>query len=307
VFASFDIGSNTIRCLAGNVNQGAVEPIFYRRQVTRLGGGLTPEAGLTSEAIDRTCRAIGEMHAALAPQQPQRLRAVGTQALRQAGNADELLQRVQRETGICIDIISGDEEARLSAAGILSALTPIPATCLFFDIGGGSTEFGLMLAGRLAYFRSFPIGVVRLTEDHADARSRAAAAKHSLDLLQADLEQRQLLAAVCHPDAAMVGTAGTVTTIAALQLEMTEYDWRRVNNFQMSRNQLEVWHQRLLPLSPAEREALPGMEAGRGDLILPGVAWISAILDRFSHSRLQVSDFGLLEGVLLGLAEPPLD
>jgi len=302
MLAAFDIGTNTVRCLAGRVEQGQVLPECYLRRITRLGGGYSPAGGLTAEAIDRTVGALVQMHRQLACCRPRRLRAVGTQALRQAHNSGVLIERVRQETGIEVEVISGDEEAHLSAAGILSALSPTPACCLFFDIGGGSTEFGLVEAGQLRYFRSFPVGVVRLAEDYDDS-TRSAAVDAALTALAADLADRGLLQRACDPETQLVGTAGTVTTLAALHLRMTEYDWRRINNTCLPLRVLTEQYDRLQPLSPAERESLPGMEPGRGDLILPGLQLVLGILDRFHQARLTVSDFGLLEGTLLGLTD----
>ena len=302
-WAAFDIGSNTVRCLVADCPPGGpIAPIFYQRRVTRLGGGLTAEAGLTAAAMTRTLSALREMVAELQPHQPVACRAVATQAMRMAPNGPEFCQRIAAETGIVVDIIAGSEEAQLSAAGIVSALSPMPSCCLFFDIGGGSTEFGVLVDGRLGYFRSFPIGVVRLCEDYADAPSRQPFIDRILSELQADLQATDAGSALTAAGTVAVGTAGTVTTMAAVDMAMTTYDWRRVNNHRISGERLRTLQEQLAPLTPEERESVPGMEKGRGDLIVPGLQLVLSILRVFGFSALTVSDFGLLEGVVLGLA-----
>ncbi len=182
---------------------------------------------------------------------------------------------------------------------------PPPERSLIFDIGGGSTEFIFWSEGRTMFHRSYPLGVVRLSETCSSDRERHPLIDETLRRLQDDLDDAGLGTALREPACLLVGTAGTVTTLAALHLEMTEYDWRRVNNLVLPRRSLQELRRRLGGLSVAEREALPGMEAGRGDLIVPGLDIVLGILKLTERSRLTVSDFGLLEGVLLSLESCP--
>jgi len=299
VQATIDVGSNTVRLLLGDVVAGRVEPFLYARRITRLKGGQSGDGCLSNEAMDRTLRALGEFASLLQYHAPVAVRAVGTAALRQAQNADEFLQRVVAETGLVIEIIHGDEEARLSALGVTAALSPIPEICLVVDVGGGSTEFVLLKQGRVLAEQSIPLGVVALAESTLGAdrvleqiRSQVAGViARFAQQTESPLTRWRL-----------VGTAGTATTLAALSMQMTEYDWRRVNNYHLPADELERLHHLLCELSVAEREALPGMEPGRGDLILFGIAIYQAILQHINNDGMIVSDFGLLEGVLVDLA-----
>jgi exopolyphosphatase/guanosine-5'-triphosphate,3'-diphosphate pyrophosphatase len=219
--------------------------------------------------------------------------------LRTAGNAPEFVRQLAEKTGILLEIVAGEKEARLTAAGVLSALDPRPDDCLIVDIGGGSTEFILCHAGVALLHRSYPLGAVRLAEDFADTASMSACIDRIMAKFRAEIEEENLLRFVISPECRLVGTAGTVTTLAALQLQMNQYDWRRVNNLVLHKSNLCELLKLLVPLSVAAREKLPGMEKGRGDLIVPGLHILLAVLDLFSFEQLTVSDFGLLEGILL--------
>lgn len=303
--AAVDVGSNTVRLLVGECREGQVVPRRYFRRITRLGGGGTSEEGLCADAMARTMAALKECGKILQEEKIARVRAVGTAALRSADNAAPFVQQVRSSLHIPLEIIDGEEEARLSAGGVLSALMPSPERSLIFDIGGGSTEFILWSQGRTMFHRSYPLGVVRLSETCSSDRERHPLIDETLRRLQDDLDDAGLGTALREPACLLVGTAGTVTTLAALHLEMTEYDWRRVNNLVLPRRSLQELRRRLGGLSVAEREALPGMEAGRGDLIVPGLDIVLGILKLTERSRLTVSDFGLLEGVLLSLESCP--
>lgn len=299
--AAIDIGTNTVRLLLGEVRNGKVVPHRYYRRITRLGGGFTVEKGLSPEAMERTIFALMEMSEILRTSGVKSIRAVGTAVLREAANGARFVEEVHSVSGIPLEIIDGDEEATLCARGVLSAPDPRPDRCLIFDIGGGSTEFILSEGDELRFQRSYPLGVVHLCEQFPSPEEQIIRIGEILDRFRDDLaaDGWERMAAEC----TLVGTAGTVTTLAALQLEMTEYDWRRVNNLVIGFNALERMLDRLIPLSIEERELLPGMEKGRGDLILPGLRIVLGILERMGLRQVTVSDFGLLEGALLGLDE----
>ena len=297
MFAAIDIGTNTIRMLLAEVGPEGLAPVRYERCITRLGGGLCPVKGLAPDARERTLCALRAMKSQLDAHNVRRIRAVGTQALRLAANGAAFVHRIRQELDIDVEIISGDEEARLSAHGVREALHPSPPSCLIFDIGGGSTEFILLEGDQRRFARSYPLGVVRLAESPEDS---VKVIDGILDRLGDDLREAGVEVA---ETTALVGTAGTVTTIAALDLEMTDYDWRRVNNHRVSRDRVEDFLDGLRPLAVAEREQLPGMEKGRGDLIVPGLTIVAGLLRKFGKREIIISDFGLLEGIVLDLAQ----
>ena len=296
MLGAIDIGTNTVRMLLAEVGPEGLAPFRYERCITRLGGGLCPVKGLAPDARERTLCALRAMKACLDTHNVRRVRAVGTQALRLAANGANFVHAIRQELGIAVEIISGDEEARLSALGVREALHPRPPSSLIFDIGGGSTEFILLEGEERRFARSYPLGVVRLAESPEEPER---VIDDILDRLEGDLRESGIELA---DTTALVGTAGTVTTIAALDLEMTDYDWRRVNNHRVSRKRVVDFLHHLRPMSVAEREALPGMEKGRGDLIVPGLSIVSGLLHRFDKQEIIVSDFGLLEGIVVDLA-----
>lgn len=301
MLAAIDAGSNTLRLLVGEVNDGRVVPRSYLRRITRLAGDFSPQQGLSPLARQRTLSALQEFAAVCRQSEIAGIRAVGTAAFRQALNGVTFVAEIRAVTGLPMEIITSDQEARYMGAGVLSALEPIPAHALIVDIGGGSTEFVLCAKDRIVWARSLPLGVVRLTESHANPLQRQQAIAGLLTGLKAELLAVCATARIDPGTLVLVGTAGSVTSLAALDLQMERYDWRRINNYSLSLSRLQDWQTRLLPLAATEREALPGMEAGRGDLIMAGLEIVLWLLRHLFADRLVVSDFGLLEGLLLGL------
>lgn len=301
MLAAIDVGSNTVRMLLATIEGGRLQPERYFRRITRLCGGSTA-AGLAPESVARTMHAIDEIATLFADYRPRRVRIVGTEALRSAANGGEVAAEIARRCGYPLEILSGAEEASLSAAGVLAGTTPPPVHCVIFDIGGGSTEFIVRSEGNNRYFRSYPLGVVRLSE--AGNRSEALQ-QRLLEDFSHDLTRGGWFELAAAPECELVGTAGTVTTLAAMLLQMREYDWRRVNNYRMNRAELALLLERIAVMTPRQREELPGVEEGRGDLILPGLQLVLGIMHALRKETLRVSDFGLLEGTILSLATVP--
>ncbi len=300
MLAAVDVGTNTVRLLVGEVLHGSITPVRVYRRITRLGGGFTPDIGLAPDASERTLEALREIATICDQAGVSRVRAVGTAALRSAPNAGAFVEKVRAETGLSLEIIEGTEEARLSALGVRSALDPNPADAFIVDIGGGSTEFVLAQGEDILFSGSYPLGVVSLCESFPETPDQTQRISAILDRLCHDVSSATTAESLPQ-GCVIVGTAGTVTTIAALKLRMSEYDPQRVNNLRLSRADLDGLSRELASLRVEEREALAGMEKGRGDLILPGIRIVTAVLDRFERDDLTVSDAGLLEGILLDL------
>jgi exopolyphosphatase/guanosine-5'-triphosphate,3'-diphosphate pyrophosphatase len=295
VKAAIDFGSNSVRMLIGEAVDGQVVPHHYFRHITRLAGGYNPQAGIAATASARTLSALEIFAQRLDQIKPARCRAVATEAVRRAVNGEQFVVEVLNRTGISVEIITGDEEAALSSAGVLAGLQPSPAAALIFDSGGGSTEFIVIKDQQRLWQKSYPLGVVSL----AETSSPALVIAEILAILVNDLRVAGFDSLLASADCELVGTAGTVTTLAAFDLAMTEYDWQRINNYVLSQSALRSLYKQLLPLSAAERELLPGVEKGRGDLIVHGADIVLALMDLFTRDALRVSDFGLLEGTLL--------
>jgi exopolyphosphatase/guanosine-5'-triphosphate,3'-diphosphate pyrophosphatase len=301
MLAAIDAGSNTLRLLIGKVADGKVVPELYLRRICRLAGGFSEETGLSPAARERTLAVLNEFAEICRQFDVQQVRAVGTAAFRQAVNGEAFADEIRKTTRLPLEIISGELEAEKMALGVLSAIQPLPAQTLIVDIGGGSTEFVLCADREVVWSRSLPLGVVRLTEEYTSASRRLNFLEATLAALCLELSKACNRLGIDCFATSLIGTAGTVTTLAALDMQMSAYDWRRVNNYDLSSARLRYWQARLLPLSPEAREALPGMEAGRGDLIIAGLEIMLCIMQHMHVNRLTVSDFGLLEGLLLSL------
>jgi len=297
ICAAIDVGSNSIRMLLQGPDGSVLAEPRYFREVTRLAGDFHPETGLAPGSMTRALDVLVHFAGLLRHYRVEKVRAVGTAALRQAVNAGEFIENVRRQTGLTIEIIDGDREAALSCRGILSVLDPLPKRALLFDIGGGSTEIILLDEGEICLQQSFPLGVVRLIEDYPEPGQCLQPIRQELIPFFENSTWKSW-----QQDAApveLVGTAGTVTTLAALKLRMVEYDSRRVNNLVLERDWLEAMCRQLTGLSLNERAALPGMEEGRTDVIIPGLQIVNFLLASAGSDALRVADAGLLEGLLL--------
>lgn len=300
LLAAIDLGTNTARLLIGRcLPGGTVQPTHISRRITRLGGGFTREAGISAEARARNLAALHEFAAEMKRHNVQRMRAVATSAVRDAVNGPDFCSEVLNSTGIVLDVIDGDEEGHLTLRGVLAGIDERPASLFVFDVGGGSTEYTLSLGETTLFTRSLPLGVVRLTEGKGATGAMTDKIGRELGALRREMEGERLLD---HLDrAVLVGTAGTATTLAAISMGMVDYDYRLVNNHILTRTEISSIFQRLLPLSPAQRLTVPGMEKGREDLIIAGCLLTLGTMDLFGFDRMKVSDFGLLEGVLLSV------
>jgi exopolyphosphatase/guanosine-5'-triphosphate,3'-diphosphate pyrophosphatase len=300
MLAAIDAGSNTVRLLLGECDgRGRVLPQRYHRRICRLAGAAAADLALSEAGRQRTLEALHEYAAACRAAGVGRVRAVGTAAFRQAPDGADFAAKIRYETGLPFEVISGDLEASLTTAGVLSVIEPLPEQSLIVDIGGGSSELVLCRGRQRRWSCSLPLGVVRLVEQQpsAEALRQRIALLLGEALVELDTARGELRA----EPLTVIGTAGTLTTLAALDMALEPYDWRRVNNYVMDLADLRGWYERLTPLSPAQRESLPGLETGRGDLIVAGLEIILALLERLQLRSLTVSDFGLLEGLLLSL------
>jgi exopolyphosphatase / guanosine-5'-triphosphate,3'-diphosphate pyrophosphatase len=297
VVASIDLGTNTARLLIAE--KDPYREILLNRIITRLGGGFSRERGLSEEAQQRSVDALKRFAAEMKKHDVAQVRAVATSAVRDAVNGASFVERVRRETGIELEVIDGTEEAELTLRGVASVLDDKSGDIAVFDVGGGSTEYTLASADRLLFSRSLPIGVVRLTEGKPGAPEMEEKILRELTAYKKELEQAGL--AERFSKATLVGTAGTATTLAAIEMGMEIYDYRKVNNYVINRAEVERIFELLKPLTPQERLKVPGLEPGREDLIIAGTLVVLVTMRVFGFESFKVSDSGLLEGVIKGL------
>ena len=298
--AAIDLGTNTARLLIGyREEDGHFRPVLVKRHITRLGGGFSKTTGIAADARERTVAALLDFAAEVRRHGVRRVRAVATSAVRDAVNGRDFCAEILARTGIRLEVIDGTSEGALTLAGVLAGIDTQHEHLLVFDVGGGSTEYTLTSQGSLLFTTSLPLGVVRLTEGKVTSAAMEEKITRELNGFTTLLQRHGLLAQL--RDAELVGTAGTATTLAAISMEMTEYDYRRVNNYRLALDEIRKIYDRLLPLAPAERLLVPGMERGREDLIIAGIRITLQTMETLGFRNLIVSDYGLLEGVLLSI------
>ena len=297
--AAIDVGSNTIRLLVVEGESADALRIVHEEQVvTRLGQGLAEGHSLNPEAWTRTLAAVRRFAETARAHGAEDVEMVGTGALRQTRDRDRFVRAVREATGLRLRVISGQEEARLALLGARWGAR-IPTRFLLMDIGGGSTELILADGDRMVIAESLSLGVVQLTER---CLTRDPVAWDEYDDLSREIRSRldviepRLTPSLPVP---LVGTAGTVTTLAALDLALPSYDRERVQGHRLARGAVERLLRRLGSLPTGSRAELPCLEPGRADVIIAGVAICLAVLDLVRAEELIVSDVGLREGIIL--------
>lgn len=298
LFAAVDCGTNSVRLLVCRRQSGRVLEVDRRLHLTRLGQDVDATGQFRPDALARTFAALADFGAELDALGVRRRRVVATSAARDAANSVEFFAGVRDRLGVDAEIIAGDEEARLSYAGAVSALPELPQPVLVMDIGGGSTELVVGVDGTPERATSLDIGSVRLRErflasDPPRAGEVADAAAH----IDALLDQ----AGINFPGVATwVGVGGTATSLSALAQRLPTYDRSLVHGSVVARRDLADLTQRLLTMPVAEVTGLPTMVPGRADVICAG-ALICALVGRRVPADLTVSEADILDGIILGL------
>jgi len=296
--AAIDFGTNTARLLVADRHpDGSFELVRIEREIVRMGGGFSREEGLSADAIQRGLGCLARFAGILKSYGVTVSRAVATSAVRDAANGRHFVDLVYHQTGIALTVIDGEQEGALTLAGVVAGLDCRPDNLMVFDVGGGSTEYTLAQTGKAAFIRSLPLGVVRLTEGKGSPAEMSEKIDRELDLLAREMT----LTSTTPPDGrtVLVGTAGTATTLAAISMQMATYDYRKVHNSILSIGEIRRIYALLLPLSLEERVAVPGLERGREDLIIAGILITLHTMERFGFTTFKVSDYGLLEGLIV--------
>lgn len=299
ILAGIDIGTNTLRLLIAETGSGFLTDIHSDRRITRLGENLDKTGQLSPEARERSISAIAQFCDDIAKYAPQAVRAVGTSALRTAGNAAAFIDEVRARTGITPEVITGEEEARLTLRGVMAAIPNSTGdeSGIAIDIGGGSTEI-ISFGSRTGVSEtSLGLGAVYLTERFLMHDPPRIEELHALRrAIRQALDPVRLA-----PGRILIGTAGTITTLAAIDRQLIRYDPDSINGWTLSRRSVDQIVSRISRSSIAERRKIIGLEPGREDIILAGAVIAQEIMDRFGASDILVSDWGLREGILLDL------
>lgn len=308
-YGAIDLGTNNCRLLIARPHEGGFTVIDAFSRIVRLGEGLAQAGRLSDDAMDRAVGALAICADKLRRRNVSLVRSVATEACRRAANGAEFAERVRQETGIALDIIPPQEEARLAVLGCHKLLEPGDGPALIFDIGGGSTELVLIDqdAGtpRIRSWFSAPWGVVSLTESegrealegpdrlkaYERMRERARHAfTHFAEVLPSERYGIRLL-----------GTSGTVTTLASVHLALPSYDRRAVDGLHVPVDAMQSITSMIANMDYAERSSLPCIDTDRADLVVAGCAILEAIIEIWPAKNLGIADRGIREGILRSL------
>jgi exopolyphosphatase/guanosine-5'-triphosphate,3'-diphosphate pyrophosphatase len=298
--AAIDCGTNSIRLLLADVADGRLTDIARRMEIVRLGEGVDRTGRLSDAALARTRKALQVYAAEIAELGIDRVRMCATSASRDASNAADFRDMVRGVLGVDPEVISGDDEARLSFAGAVSGLDAEPPY-LVVDIGGGSTEF-VTGADGVEQAISMDIGCVRMTERHlpSDPPTAAEIAAATRDITGAvDTALAAVPGRAAHT---LVGLAGTVTTVAALAQGLPGYDPSRIHHARVSREAVAKVADELLAMTTAERLALPVMHPGRADVIGGGALILKIVMERSGQDVVVASEHDILDGIAFSIA-----
>jgi exopolyphosphatase / guanosine-5'-triphosphate,3'-diphosphate pyrophosphatase len=306
--AGIDCGTNSIRLLVADIEDGVIRDVDRELRIVRLGQGVDQTGRLAPEAIERTRTALAEYTRIIAERGARKVRMVATSATRDAANRDDFHDMVRATLGQSAEVITGPEEAALSYTGAIGALTgPVDqpsagSPYLVVDIGGGSTEFIIGTADGPGAARSVDIGCVRMTERHlhSDPPTAAQIAAAQADIRAAIDDVRR---SVPVQDArTLIGVAGTVTTVAAIAMELPAYQPDRIHGSVLSAAQVHEVTGRLLAMPREQRAALPVMHPGRVDVIGGGSLVLQTIVEQLQMPEVVVSEHDILDGIALSIA-----
>jgi exopolyphosphatase/guanosine-5'-triphosphate,3'-diphosphate pyrophosphatase len=304
-YAALDLGTNNCRLLIARPQESGFAVVDAFSRIVRLGEGLASTGRLSDAAIERTLAALRICAEKLKRRKVALARSVATEACRRAENGAAFIERVYEETGIALDIITAEEEARLAVLGCHALLEPGDGPALVFDIGGGSTELVLVDSGlpvpKVLDWHSAPWGVVSLTEatGHGEGPEGRAAAYAAMRARVAE-SFRPFTERLNPPPGTrrLLGTSGTVTTLASVHLGLQSYDRSVVDGLIVPSAALREVSSRLAHMSLAERAAVPCIGNERADLVVAGCAILETILELWPAERLGIADRGIREGIL---------
>lgn len=308
--ASIDIGTNTFRLLIAEVHfdkrkkNYTLHEIFSERVVTRLGEGIYNHGFLSKQAIVRSIDTLKNFSDTISRYGVHRISAIATSALRDAKNRHSFLQKAEEVAGLEIEIVSGDQEANLTASGMLIDI-PVPQTALMVDIGGGSTELIFSKHRKSILVSSLNLGVVYLADKYM---KQDPPALKDLNLMGDEISQKILAIAdpfknIFTKQTILIGTAGTVTALSAVIQKLRHYEHKKIHNSKISRQEVENIFSDISRISAQERVKYLPFEPARLDIIVPGTLILLKLVTIFGFEEIIVSNYGLREGILLNLYE----
>jgi exopolyphosphatase/guanosine-5'-triphosphate,3'-diphosphate pyrophosphatase len=311
VFASIDLGTNTVRLLVAESNGESFTALYSNQAITRLGEGLSKGGVLVERAMERTINTILSFKKEASAYNPSSIWVAATSAVREAKNRSEFIERVKRITGLELEVITWEEEARRTILGVFSGNLPLSllrkegskGRAIIFDIGGGSTEFVLTENKNLIKSVGTDLGVIHLSERYIKKDPVDDEELITLEnVIAAKVEnvRNQIRSSVVpRPSSLLIGTAGTITTLAALDLNLYPYNPAKVNGYILSLKNVKGILKRLKAMTLSERRNIPALEKGREDLIIPGAVIVIKVMEILGFDEMTVTDYGLREGIIL--------
>lgn len=304
LLASIDVGTNTIRLWIGRIEPRKIITLHTELANARLGENVDKSGVIGEKALSRAKEVLDHFKAVLELQSVKNVKAIGTSVFRRAGNGSEAALFLSSKP-VEIEVLSGEKEARLCANGVLWEKTEPDASTLIVDVGGGSTEFTRVHGERLDKVQSLDFGAVYLTDQYLNndppLPEETEAIRHcvapQIQKLRKDFE-------CCVGEGCrIVGTAGTATTLAAMDLALPHYDIGLINGHVLKLNKLKMLSRELGALEANKRLSLPGLDKRREDIIFAGLQIWIMIMEAFSHQEFTVSHYGILEGAAIDLWE----
>ncbi|WP_345890844.1 Ppx/GppA phosphatase family protein [Devosia oryzisoli] len=319
LYAALDLGTNNCRLLIARPHDHGFRVLDGFTRIVRLGEGVSVTGRLSDAAMERTMEALRQCRNKLRDHQPDRMRLIATEACRAAENGVAFLERVREEIGIDLEIVDRRTEAELAVTGCADLIEETAQGALMFDIGGGSSELAWLdfrggrprIQGRMSAsirsWQSLPVGVVSIAEKFGGVDVTPDVFEAMVNYVAEHLRQfrgreklRQMIGT--HP-VHLIGTSGTVTTLAGLHLGLERYERQKVDGLWMRREQVDDTMRVLLGMSFERRVAHPCIGKDRADLVLPGCAIFEAIRREWPTERVRVADRGLREGILISLMD----
>jgi exopolyphosphatase / guanosine-5'-triphosphate,3'-diphosphate pyrophosphatase len=302
--AVVDIGTNSTRMLLSDVDAGRVEELERRTTVTNMGRGVDHTGQLCSDAIEDVCSAIGDYKACYEEMGADRVMAIATSAVRDAGNGDAFIAELRERFGLDASLLTGEEEAHLTYLGA-TAHRPAEASTLVFDIGGGSTELVVGQGRDVVFHASLQAGTIRQSERHITSDPPDP---HQLEDLAADIRNLIDRAIAAQPDdrpTRAIAVAGTPTSLAAIDQALEPYDPGRVHGYHLGMQRIQRMLSRLSSLPLAERLRVPGLHPGRAPTIVTGTVILVQVMRAFGLQEVEVSELDILHGSALSAAMAP--
>jgi exopolyphosphatase / guanosine-5'-triphosphate,3'-diphosphate pyrophosphatase len=295
--AVIDVGTNSVKFHVGELEaDGTWKTVADRAEVTRLGEGIAETGGIAPAAIERTLAAIAGMTAEAAGLGVAGVTAVGTMGLRTATNSREFIDMAKERSGVTIEVIPGEEEARLAYLAVKSGLGLVDGTLVIFDTGGGSSQFTFGQGSHVLRQFSVNVGAVRYTERfRLDQAVSADVLQQAIGAIALDLS---VLDGVAPPDA-LVGMGGAVTNITAVMHGLSRYDPDKVQGSVIDRRDVDRQIEQYRATPADARRQIAGLQPKRAEVILAGACIVRTVLDKLGRSSLTVSDRGLRHGLLI--------